>query len=454
MKREITLFRLSTVSAAAASILYLSGNSIAYADTAAPNVTILHCPALIDTVSGKLLGKTSVVIEGERVSKVVPDFIAQDGATVVELAGQTCMPGLIDAHTHISSQISPTVYMDRLTKHEATWTLRSTVFAQRTLLSGFTTIRNLGDENYETVALRDSINGGWITGPRIFTAGPAIGTTGGHADPTTGLTYDLQKRPGEDASIINGPDQAWAAVREHFKNGANVIKIMSTGGVLDLGDNADHVEMTEDEIRAVTTAAKDYGFVVGVHAHSAEGIRRAIVGGVDSIEHGTYMDDADIKLMKEHGTWYVPTVYTGQYVAEIANIPGKLPPQVAAKALEVGPHLFATLGKAIKAGVKIAYGTDAGVYPHGDNWKDFPLLVKAGMTPIDALRTSTVNAAKLLRKDKDLGDISVGKYADVVAVPGNPLDDMELMGKVSFVMKAGVVYKQDSQPVQHLSTNN
>ena len=199
MKSEFTLFRLSTVSAALASILYLSGNSIAHADTAAPNVTILHCPALVDTVSGKLLGKTSVVIEGERVQKLVPDFISQDGASVVELAGQTCMPGLIDAHTHISGQISPTVYMDRLTKHEATWTLRSTVFAQRTLLAGFTTIRNLGDTNYETVALRDAIAGGWVSGPRIYTAGPAIGTTGGHADPTTGLRYDLQDRPGEDA---------------------------------------------------------------------------------------------------------------------------------------------------------------------------------------------------------------------------------------------------------------
>lgn len=454
MKSELTLFRLSKVGAAALSVLYLSGNSIAYADTAASNVTILHCPAMIDTVAGKILGKTSVVIEGERVQKVVPDFINQDGAAVVELAGQTCLPGLIDAHTHISSQITPTVYMDRLTKHDATWALRSTVFSQRTLMAGFTTIRNLGDDDYETVALRDAINGGWVEGPRIFTAGRAIGTTGGHADPNTGLRYDLQIEPHGDPVIINGPDEAWAAVRENFKQGVNVIKIMSTGGVLDLGDNADHVEMTEEEIRAVVNASHDYGFIVGVHAHNAEGIRRAIVAGVDSIEHGTYMDDADIKLMKEHGTYYVPTAYTGQYVAEIAKTPGKLPPQVAAKALEVGPHLFATLGKAIKAGVKIAYGTDAGVFPHGDNWKDFPLLVQAGMTPIDALRTATVNAAHLLKKDKDLGDISAGKYADVVAVPGNPLDDIQLMGKVTFVMKAGAIYKQDGHQTLFVSKSN
>ena len=454
MKSELTLSRLCRTGVGLLSVLYLSGNSNARADMAAPSVTILHCPALIDTVSGKLLGKTSVVIEGDKVQKTAPDFISQDGAAVVELPGQTCMPGLIDTHTHISSEITPTVYMDRLTKHKATWALRSTVFAQRTLLAGFTTIRNLGDDAYETVALRDAINGGWVTGPRIFTAGPPIGTTGGHADPTTGLGYDLQKKPGEDPSVINSPEQGWAAVRDHFKNGANTIKIMSTGGVLDLGDNADHVEMTEDEIRAVVTASRDYGFIVGVHAHSAEGIRRAIVAGVDSIEHGTWMDDADRKLMKEHGTYLVPTAWTGEYVMNIAKIPGKLPPQVAAKALEIGPKLFDNLVLAVKSGLKIAYGTDAGVFPHGDNWKDFPIMVRAGMAPVDAIRTATTNAAKLLKKDKELGDLSAGKLADVVAVPGNPLEDIQVMGKVSFVMKAGVVYKQDSKPVQYLSPNH
>jgi len=453
MKPGLTSRRLAGFGGALASLLLLGEHSAHAAEAAAPSVIILHCPAFIDTVAGKHLGKTSIVISGDRVQKIAGDFVSEPGATVIELPGQTCLPGLIDAHTHISNQISPTVYMDRLTKPVQTWTLRSTVFARRTLMSGFTTIRNLGDDAYETVALRDQINSGWITGPRIYTAGPPIGTTGGHADPSDGLRYDLQDRPGDDSSVINGPDQAWAAVREHFKQGVNAIKIMTTGGVLDLGENADHIEMTEAEAKAVVDAAHDYGFTVAVHAHNAEGIRRAIVAGVDSIEHGTYMDDADIKLMKEHGTYYVPTVYTGQYVAEFAKVPGRMPPQVAAKALEIGPRIFATLGKAIKSGVKIAYGTDAGVYPHGDNWKDFPLLVKAGMTPMEAIQTATVNAAKLLKKDKELGDLSAGKYADVVAVPGNPLDDIEAMGKVDFVMKSGVVYKQDGNFVEHPSTN-
>jgi imidazolonepropionase-like amidohydrolase len=453
METSFSSRRLAALGVGLASLLLQAGNSVRAAESPAPNVTILHCPAFIDTVAGKHQGKTSIVISGDRVQKLAPDFIAQDGANIIELPGQTCMPGLIDAHTHVSSQITPTIYSDMLHKHEATWTLRSTVWAKRTLMAGFTTIRNLGDDHYETGALRDAIAEGWVVGPRIYTAGPAIGTTGGHADDTDGLRYDLQKHPGQDPTIVNGPDAMWTAVREHFKQGANVIKIMTTGGVLDLGGNADHVEMTVDEAKAVVAAAHDYGLTVAVHAHNAEGIRRAIVAGVDSIEHGTYMDDADIKLMKEHGTYYVPTIYTGIYIAEFAKVPGRLPPQVAAKALEIGPHMFSTLGKAIKSGVKIAYGTDAGVYPHGDNWKDFPLLVKAGMTPMEAIQSATLNAAKLLRKDKDLGAIEPGKLADVVTVPGNPLDDIELMGKVGFVMKAGQIYKEDGKAVDHPVTN-
>jgi imidazolonepropionase-like amidohydrolase len=377
----------------------------------------------------------------------VPGSESRPGATVVELPGETCMPGLIDMHVHISDEYGPTHFSDEFTLNPADHVIRSTVYAKRTLLAGFTTIRNMGDTDYETVALRNQINKGWIPGPRIFTAGPAIGSTGGHADPTDGLRHDLMDDAGPAKSIINGPDDAWKAVRQHYKEGADVIKIMTSGGVLDLSSSADNPQLTQEEINAIVAAAKDYGFTVAVHAHGAEAIRRAIIGGVDSIEHGTFMDDKDMQLMKEHGTFLVPTVYTGQYVAQMAKVPGTYAPQVAEKALAVGPQLIKTVSAAYKAGVKFAYGTDEGVYAHGQNWRDFPLLVQAGIPPIYAIQMATVNASQLLKREKDVGSIAPGKYADVVAVPGNPLNDINLMSKVNFVMKGGTVYKQDGKEI-------
>ncbi|MEO8727078.1 MAG: amidohydrolase family protein [Acidobacteriaceae bacterium] len=414
--------------------------------------TVLHCPNLIDAANGKLLGATTVVIEGDRIKEVVPGSASRPGATVIELPGETCMPGLIDMHVHITLEYTPTFFMDEFTLNPSDVAIRSTVYAKRTLLAGFTTIRNLGDWNYESVALRNQINSGYVEGPRIFTAGQMIGTTGGHADPTNGLRHDLMGDRGPAQSIINGSDDAWKAVRQHYKEGADVIKIMTSGGVLDLGASADNSQMTQEEINAIVAAAKDYGFTVAVHAHGAEGIRRAVIGGVDSIEHGTFMDDQDMQLMKEHGTFLVPTLYTGQYVAERARIPGAYAPQVAAKALMVGPQLIKTVGNAYKAGVKLAYGTDEGVYPHGQNWRDFPLLIQAGVPPIYAIQMATVNAAQLLKRTNDLGSIAPGKYADVVAVPGNPLNDINLMSKVNFVMKGGTIYKQDGKELVVTST--
>lgn len=411
----------------------------------APAATVLHCANLIDAVSGKLLGATTVVIEGDRIKEVVPGSESRPGATAVELPGETCMPGLIDMHVHISMEFTPTYYHDQFTLNPSDIAIRSTLYAKRTLLAGFTTIRNLHDNGYETVALRNQINQGYVEGPRIFTAGPAISTTGGHVDPTNGLRHDLMGDPGPAQSIINGPTDAWKAVRQHYKEGADVIKIMTSGGVLDLGSSADNPQMTQEEINAIVAAAKDYGFTVAVHAHGAEGIRRAVIGGVDSIEHGTFMDDQDMQLMKQHGTWLVPTLYTGQYAAQMAKVPGMYPPQVAAKALAVGPHLIKTVAAAYKAGVKMAYGTDEGVYPHGQNWRDFPLLIQAGVPPMYAIQMATVNAAQLLKRTDDLGSIAPGKYADVVAVAGNPLDDINLMSKINFVMKGGTIYKQDGK---------
>jgi imidazolonepropionase-like amidohydrolase len=320
-------------------------------------------------------------------------------------------------------------------------------YARKTLLAGFTTIRNLGDTDNESIALRNAIKAGDVLGPRIFTAGLAIGSTGGHADPTDGYRKDLAGDPGIKDGVINGVDDAWKAVRQHYKDGADLIKIMPSGGVLDESSSVDNAQMTLEEVKAVVAAAHDYGFTVAAHAHGAEGIRRAVLGGVDSIEHGTFMDDADMKLMKERGTWYVPTIIAGQYVAEKAKIPGYYPAQIAQKALMVGPQIQATAGKAYKAGVKIAFGTDAAVYPHGDNAHEFELMVAAGIPNAAALQAATLNAATLLHQEKNLGSLSAGHYADVVAVPGDPLKDIAVMKDVSFVMKGGVVVKRDGKAV-------
>ena len=416
-------------------------------DTAsAPALTVIHCAHLIDTVAGKMLGATSIVIDGQRIKEVVAGAVNRDGAKVIDMpANDTCLPGLVDAHTHLTSQFAKNTYAEKFHLNPADYAIESTVFARRTLLAGFTTVRNLGESDNSSIALRNAINKGEVPGPRIFTAGKFIGTTGGHADPTDGFRWDIQGDPGPKDGIIDSPADAWKAVRQHYKDGADVIKIMPSGGVLDESASSENPQMTLDEIKAVVAAAHDYGFTVAAHAHGAEAIRRAVIGGVDSIEHGTFMDDQDMQLMKERGTWYVPTIIAGEYVMQKAK-EGWYPPQVARKALEVGPKIMATAGKAYKAGVKIAFGTDAGVYPHGENAQEFVYMVQAGMPPMYAIQAATTHAATLLKHQKDFGSISAGKYADVVAVPGNPLDDIALMKKVDFVMKAGTVYKQDGKP--------
>ncbi|HWW81374.1 MAG TPA: amidohydrolase family protein [Steroidobacteraceae bacterium] len=424
--------------------------SAADAPAAAPAapLTAIHCGHLLDVLAGKMLGPTTVIVEGKRVREVAAGSKTPAGATEIDLSSQTCLPGLIDSHTHLSSEGSPTQYVDEFHWNLADYVVRSTIYARRTLLAGFTTVRNLGDRQNETVALRNAINAGQIAGPRIYTAGVAIGSTGGHADPTDGYRYDLAGDPGPDEGIINSVEDAAKAVRLHYKRGDDVIKIMPSGGVLDQSASGDNSQLTLEEIKAVVATAHDYGFTVAAHAHGAESIRRAVIGGVDSIEHGTHMDDQDMKLMKEHGTWYVPTIIAGDFVAHKAAIPGYFPPQVAAKAAAIGPLILGTAGRAYKAGVKIAFGTDAGVYPHGENAHEFELMVQAGMPPLFAIQAATVHASQLLKHDKDLGSVTAGKFADVVAVTGNPLDNIGLLKQVSFVMKEGVVYKRDGKALE------
>ncbi len=421
----------------------------AAADAPLPAGTLmaLQCGHLIDTANGKTLGETTIVTEGGKIRDVLSGLQSPAGARPLDLSTQTCMPGLIDAHTHLTGETSRTGYVDKFHWNIADYAVRSTVYARRTLLAGFTTVRNLGDSANESAALRDAINAGILPGPRIYTAGRAIGTTGGHADHSNGYRSDLAGDPGPADGIINGPEDAAKAVRLHYKLGDDVIKIMPSGGVLDEGASGDNAQMTLEEIKAVVATARDYGFAVAAHAHGAEAIRRAVLGGVDSIEHGTFMDAEDMKLMVEHGTWYVPTIIAGDFAARQAKVPGYYPAQVAAKAAAIGPSLQATAGRAYKAHVKIAFGTDAAVYPHGQNAHEFELMVAAGMPPMFTLQAATINAAQLLRHDKELGTVAAGKTADVVAVPGNPIEDISVMKRVSFVMKDGVVYKLNSVAV-------
>ena len=404
--------------------------------------TVLQVGTLIDGVSQNPRGKVSIVVEGDKIADIVEGWIDKEGATQIDLRNATLMPGFIDMHVHLDGELNPPgSYSEGFYMNSADVALRSTHYAKLTLAAGFTTVRDLGTSDVDAIrALRDAINRGLVDGPRIFMAGKALATTGGHADPTNGMRSNLRHDPGPREGVVNGPDDAYKAVRQRYKDGSDVIKLTVTGGVLSLAKSGDNPQFTDQELEAVVGAAKDYGYKVAVHAHGAEGMKRAIRAGIDSVEHGTYMDDEALRLMKEKGTWYVPTISAGKWVAVLAEQEGKLPAVVKPKAAAVGPQIQGTFAKAYAEGVKIAFGTDTGVSPHGQNAKEFVHMVEAGMPPMQAIQSATMNAAILLDQADSLGSVEVGKYADFVAVEGDPLADISILQSPIFVMKSGKVY--------------
>jgi len=404
--------------------------------------TIIHAGRLIDGKSGDAQSEMSIVIDDGRITKVAAGYISPTSSDkLIRLTEHTVMPGLMDMHTHLMSQHSKDSYTEKFYMDQAEYALRSTVYARATLMAGFTTVRDLGDNGVNSVALRKAINQGWIPGPRIFTAGKSLATTGGHADPTNAIRGDYRRDAGPVEGVINGVDDARKAVRQRYKDGADLIKLTATGGVLSLATNGQNPQFTDEELAAVVAAARDYGMIVAVHAHGTEGMRRAVLAGVDSIEHGTFITDEIIELMKQKGTYWVPTLLAGQWVAEKANETGYFPEIVRPKAAAIGPEIRGAFTKWQASGVRIAFGTDTGVSPHGQNAREFELMVGCGMPPMKAIQSATLEAARLLKIDDRLGTIEPKKIADIVAVEGNPLDNIRLLQGVAFVMKEGVVFK-------------
>ncbi len=401
---------------------------------------VIHAGTLVDVINGETRNEVTIIIDGQKIVSI-SDGYAKPGrdAQLIDLKNYTVMPGLFDMHVHIESETSP--YIERFTLDPADVAFNSVVYARKTLLAGFTSVRDLGGTGVNT-SLRDAIREGKVIGPTIYSAGKAIATTGGHADPTNGYKKSIMGDPGPDEGVINGPDEARKAVRQRYKNGADVIKITATGGVLSLAADGSGPQFRMDELEAIVETAHDYGMVTAAHAHGADGMKRAVIAGIKTIEHGTYMTEEIMDLMIEKGTYMVPTITAGKAVAEYAS-EGKYPPIVEPKALAVGPQIQSTFAKAYARGVNICFGTDAGVFPHGDNGREFQFMTEAGMPMMEAIQSATIVPATILGVDIDFGSVVPGKTADIIAVEGDPLKDPLLMQHVGFVMKGGVVYKNE-----------
>lgn len=422
--------------------LVLTGIALLLSVGAYAQKTYIHAGRLIDVKTKKVLTEQTIVVEGNKILSLSPGY--QTGTAddkTIDLKTATVMPGLMDMHVHIESQTSPTRYVDGFRDNEADVAFKSLPYAQITLMSGFTTVRDLGGSGVN-IALRNAIASGLVVGPRIYTAGKSIAPTGGHADPTNGVRRDLMGDPGPEQGVINGDADARKAVRQAVKYGSDLIKVTATGGVLSVARDGSAPQFQQDELDAVVGTAKDFGIHVAAHAHGDEGMKRAIKAGVHSIEHGTMMTEETMDMMIEAGTWYVPTVTAGMSAAEYAKIPGYYPTVVRDKAMQIGAQIQQTFAKAYKRGVKIAFGTDAGVFPHGENYREFIYMTEVGMPNLEAIQAATLNAALLLGVESTLGTLESGKIADIIAVSGNPDQDIKVMKDVIFVMKEGKVYKQ------------
>jgi len=435
------------LSGALALAIFALGNTFApvvFAQAQPAPAYALQCGKLFDARAGKVLGPHTLVVREGKIEQVSQGLnSAIPGTQSVDLSTQTCLPGWTDLHVHLGQENNPQRYVEGFRLDPVDFAYRSIGYAEKTLMAGFTTVRDLGGE--VAPHLRNAINQGLVVGPRIFAAGKSIATTGGHADPTNGYNAMLSHLigpPGPTEGVINSVDDARQAVRQRYKSGSDVIKITATGGVLSYAKSGDAPQFTIEEIRSIVETAKDYGYTVAAHAHGTEGMRRAVIGGVTSIEHGTHMTPEVMRLMREHGTWYVPTIYAGKFVEQKSKIPGYFPAIVQPKAATIGPLMQATAGNAYRAGVKIAFGTDQGVGPHGDNAREFLYMVEAGIPAAYALQSATIHATSVLGID-DQGVLETGKRADIIAVPGDPVEDINVVMDVRFVMKEGKIYKHN-----------
>jgi len=405
--------------------------------------TYIHCGKLIDTKNGKVLANKTIVVSGNKIKSIENNFVnpVNPDDVVIDLKTKTVMPGWIDMHVHIESETSPTQYLDEFTMNEADVAYNAQEIAKRTLMAGFTTVRDLGGSGVN-VSLRNAINRNKVAGPRIFTSEKSLATTGGHADPTNGVKSELMGDPGPKEGVVNSLEDARKAVRQRYKNGADWIKITATGGVLSVAKSGSNPQFFIDEIKAIVETAKDYGMQVAAHAHGDEGMQRAIKGGVKTIEHGTQMSEATMDLMKQNDVFLVPTISAGKYVAGKAKVENYYPAIIVPKALAIGAQIQETFGKAYKRGVPIAFGTDAGVFPHGENAKEFIYMTEVGMPIMAALQSATTTNAKLLGMETQIGVLEAGYFADIIATDEDPTQNINTVENVVFVMKDGVVYKE------------